>query len=76
LSVRAVEDLARMGNPSVKIPAGAKLSAAPFKQLSKDLAQQFSTRVVVKGNTAGKGRIEISFKTADELERIKSLLAR
>jgi ParB family chromosome partitioning protein len=76
LSVRAVEDLARSGNPVVKVPAGAKLSAVPFKQLSKDLGTHFGTRVVVKGNTAGKGRIEIAFKNADELERIKALLAR
>jgi hypothetical protein len=58
------------------MPAGAKLSAAPFKQISKDLGQHFGTRVVVKGNAAGKGKIEIAFKTAEELERIKSLLAR
>jgi ParB family chromosome partitioning protein len=76
MSVRAVEDLARHSGSGGKMPAASKLSAAPFKQISKDLGQHFGTRVVVKGNAAGKGKIEIAFKTAEELERIKSLLAR
>ena len=76
LSVRAVEDLARHSSTGGRIPTGSALSAAPFKQFSKDLGQHFGTRVVVKGNASGKGRIEITFKNEEELERLKALLAR
>ncbi|MBX2972046.1 MAG: ParB/RepB/Spo0J family partition protein [Flavobacteriales bacterium] len=73
LSVRQVEELARAA--AVKGPRGASGSAVrPNKDLSKLLAQHFGTRVVVKQNTEGKGRIEIPFKSEDELRRILAVI--
>ena len=46
----------------------------PNKDLSKLLAQHFGTRVVVKQNTEGKGRIEIPFKSEDELRKILAVI--
>ena len=73
LSVRQVEELARAA--AVKGPRGASTgSIRPNKDLSKLLAQHFGTRVVVKQNTEGKGRIEIPFKSEDELRRILAVI--
>lgn len=74
LSVRQVEELARAA--AVKGPRGASAGspARPNKDLSKMLAQHFGTRVVVKQNTEGKGRIEIPFKSEDELRKILAVI--
>ena len=76
LSVRQVEDLARddkraagPGKPAVR-----KMSAARYKELGKTLSNMFGSRVLVKQGEGGKGRIEISFRNDDDLERIKRLL--
>ncbi len=74
LSVRQVEELARAA--VVKGPRGAS-AGSPVrlnKDLSKLLAQHFGTRVVVKQNTEGKGRIEIPFKSEDELRKILAVI--
>lgn len=72
LSVRQVEDLARSILPKgLKSSAG---SARPNKELSKLLAQHIGSRVVVKQNAEGKGKIEIGFKTEEELRRIVRML--
>jgi len=74
LSVRQVEELARAA--AVKGPRGASSGSPvrPNKDLSKLLAQHFGTRVVVKHNTEGKGRIEIPFKSEDELRKILAVI--
>ncbi len=72
LSVRQVEDLAR----SI-LPKGLKSSASsarPNKELSKLLAQHIGSRVLVKQTADGKGKIEIGFKTEEELRRIVRML--
>lgn len=75
MSVRQVEELAREDKrPLGKVPTGSKMNAAQHKQLSKQLAGMFGTRVSVKQNELGKGRIEIAFKSDDELLRITRLL--
>lgn len=75
MSVRQVEELAREDKrPLGKVPTGAKMSAGQHKQLSKQLAGMFGTRVSVKQNELGKGRIEIAFKSDEELKRITRLL--
>ncbi len=66
LSVRQVEELAR--NSGAK--KGSGTAARPNKELSKQLADLIGSRVVVKQNNEGKGKIEITFKTDDELRRI------
>ena len=74
LSVRQVEELARAA--AMKGPRGASSGSPvrPNKDLSKLLAQHFGTRVVVKQNTEGKGRIEIPFKNEDELRKILAVI--
>lgn len=71
LSVRAVEDLAR-----TSVPKGQRGGAAvrPNKELGKQLTERLGSRVVVKQSTEGKGKIEIGFKSEEELRRIMSVL--
>lgn len=72
LSVRQVEDLARTTGP--KGSKGPKSAIRPNKELSKQLAERFGSRVVVKQSPEGKGKIEIPFKSEEELERILAIV--
>jgi ParB family chromosome partitioning protein len=75
MSVRQVEELSRENAMRVKsFPKGPKMTSAQHKQLSKQLANMYGTRVTVKQSDAGKGRIEITFKSDEELVRITRLL--
>ncbi|MCC6840254.1 MAG: ParB/RepB/Spo0J family partition protein [Flavobacteriales bacterium] len=75
LSVRHVEELAREDKrPAARSNGGTKLSSTRHKDLGKQLSGMFGSRVTVKQADAGKGRIEISFRNDDDLERIKRLL--
>ena len=74
LSVREVEDLARTAKRG-PVPAGAsKLSGALHKQTARQLSQRFGTKVAVKQNAQGKGRIEIVFRNGDELAALLAKL--
>ncbi|CAB1130272.1 site-specific DNA-binding protein [Candidatus Hydrogenisulfobacillus filiaventi] len=56
------------------IPAPARPQPdAHLKQIESELRRRFGTRVALRGN-AQKGRIEIPYRTLEELERILSLL--
>lgn len=70
LSVRAVEDLARTSMPKGQRGAAVR----PNKELGKQLTERLGSRVVVKQSTEGKGKIEIGFKSEEELRRIMSVL--
>jgi ParB family chromosome partitioning protein len=76
LSVRQVEDMARGEKHAASRFSGTtkKLSATRYKELGKDLSNMFGSRVLVKQGDTGKGRIEISFRNDEDLERIKRLL--
>lgn len=75
LSVRQVEDLAREDRrPAGRSSSGKKMSTARYKELGKSLSNMFGSRVQVKQADSGKGRIEISFRNDEDLERIKRLL--
>lgn len=76
LSVRQVEDMARGEKHTASRFSGTskKLSATRYKELGKDLSNVFGSRVLVKQGDTGKGRIEISFRNDEDLERIKRLL--
>ncbi|MBP9081148.1 MAG: ParB/RepB/Spo0J family partition protein [Flavobacteriales bacterium] len=75
LSVRQVEELAREDKrPATRDPGATKPSAARHMELGKELSAMFASRVLVKQNDTGKGRIEIAFRNDDDLERIKRLL--
>lgn len=71
LSVRQVEDLARELTP---VPGIARATSSPKPRLDKALSQRLSERLLVKTtvkqDSAGKGTIEISFKSKEELERL------
>lgn len=71
LSVRQVEDLARELTP---VPGIARTAGAPKPRLDKALSQRLSERLLVKTtvkqDSSGKGTIEISFKSKEELERL------
>jgi len=72
LSVREAEALARKGfSDSQKSVAVAKAPAYP--EIERELREVFGTRVSLK-DKKGKGRIEISYFSADERERVLDLL--
>lgn len=70
LSVRQVEELTRTSAPK----SSNKSTARPMKDLSKLLAQHIGSRVSVKQTPEGKGKIEIAFKSEDELRRILNVI--
>ncbi len=72
LSVRQVESLAR-GTTGGARNAPAKATAA-HRETAKWLTDRFGTKVAVKQSAQGKGRIEITFKSEEELERLKQVL--
>jgi ParB family chromosome partitioning protein len=73
LTVRQVEALAQLAqNPGRKPPA--QPTPPHYKSILKDLSERFSARVRVKLQE-GKGRLEIHFKSEDELKRIFDMLA-
>ena len=83
LSVRAVEELARAVQqggeelPTAKPSSSPKPSArADYKILEQHLAQVFASRVTLRCNAQGKGRLTIPFSSDEELERIMQLLER
>ncbi|HRO38615.1 MAG: ParB/RepB/Spo0J family partition protein [Flavobacteriales bacterium] len=76
LSVRQVEEMARgEKHAAVRTGSGAgKMSAARHRELGKNLSNMFGSRVTVKQADTGKGKIEITFRNEEDLERIKRLL--
>nr|WP_314661707.1 ParB/RepB/Spo0J family partition protein [uncultured Porphyromonas sp.] len=83
LSVRAVEELARAVQqggeelPTAKPSSSPKPAArADYKILEQHLAQVFASRVTLRCNAQGKGRLTIPFSSDEELERIMQLLER
>ena len=83
LSVRAVEELARAVQQGGEELPTAKPASAPkpsaredYKILEQHLAQVFASRVTLRCNAQGKGRLTIPFSSDEELERIMQLLER
>lgn len=81
-SVRKVEEIVReLANPRPEKPetdapqAGKqKNGLGDYIELQKHLSRRFDTKVELKRNEAGKGKIVISFKSDEELEKIIELL--
>ena len=81
-SVRKVEEIVReLVNPRPEKPetdapqAGKqKNELGDYIELQKHLSRRFDTKVELKRNEAGKGKIVISFKSDEELEKIIELL--
>ena len=74
LTVRQVEEEARNKSLLGRFNAPARLSSARQKAIAEYFSNIFGTKVKVKQGDTGKGRIEISFKSDEDLERIKRLL--
>jgi ParB family chromosome partitioning protein len=74
LSVRAAEALA---TPAPRAEIAARKPRAPvdpsLQQLADSLRRRFQTRVRIAGD-AGRGRVEIEYFGAEDLERISALL--
>lgn len=81
-SVRKVEEIVReLANPRPEKPetdasqAGKqKNELGDYIELQKHLSRRFDTKVELKRNEIGKGKIVISFKSDEELEKIIELL--
>ena len=78
-SVRKVEEIVReLANPKTegeeRTLSRKKTEIGDYIALQKHLAQRFNTKVELKRNETGKGKIVISFKSDDELEKIIGLL--
>ena len=68
LSVRQVEELARARKSATS--KSKEVTIVHFRDLAKRLTKQLGTKVNVKGDARGKGKIEIDFADATEMERI------
>lgn len=83
-SVRKVEEVVReLANPKVAEPEGTEPGEEKVKktneigdyiELQKHLSRRFNTRVELKRNENGRGKIVIGFKSDTELEKIIELL--
>ncbi len=76
LSVRKVEGLAREAN--IGMPVKEKASpvrlAEEYESLKDHLSKHFDSKIDLKRNDKGKGKIIIPFKSDDDLERILGVL--
>jgi len=70
LTVREAEALRRPGAPTPNEKAPA---ARPWRQIELELSRQVGTRVRING-TGERGRIELSFGSQEELDRLLGLL--
>lgn len=79
-SVRKVEEMVKsmndgLADETLKSPKkNTKQSVPAFDLLKKHLSEYFRTPVQVNCNEKGKGKISISFKSEEELERIIAIL--
>jgi ParB family chromosome partitioning protein len=79
LSVRSVEEIVSMGQVgSDEEPTSRRRSAGADESLLASvghrLEEKFETRVQVKANAKGRGRIALEFASLDDLQRIVDLL--
>lgn len=77
LSVRAVEEIVALGELPVekRRPVSSQRGVDPVAaDASNALSEALETRVVVKRNVKGRGKITIDFATDDDLQRIADLI--
>lgn len=79
LSVREVEEVVRKLSQPPVIPAkkaskAKKMDSAEYEELRSHLSKHFKSSVDFKRSPKGDGKIIISFKTDEELERILAVL--
>lgn len=80
-SVRKVEEIVReIANPKPEVVEDEpvkpkkKNEIGDYIELQQHLSRRFETKVELKRNAAGKGKIVIAFKSDAELEKIIGLL--
>ena len=76
LSVRQTEDLVKQMNSPVvekKIPVKIKNNVF-YKDLEKNMTESLGTKVKIRQSEEGKGKIEISFYSPEELDRIFTMI--
>ena len=73
-SVRKVEDIVKKKKEKAAAKKDEKKTASDYDILKKHLANFFQTDVQLTCSAKGKGKIAISFKNEEELERIIGLL--
>ena len=77
LNVRQTEDLVKKysdsSRKSIKVK---KVSSSSFEivQIENDLISHLGTKVVIRKNNEGKGKIQIEFYSEDDLQRIVEIL--
>lgn len=75
LSVRQTEEMARYNGRTRAIEKPRPEALSPdFKKIQEVLSGKFETKVDLKTNKAGKGKIVIPFHSFDELSRVLELL--
>ena len=76
LSVRQTEDLVKqMNTPVTRRKGSAKIKNSIFyRDLERQIAETFGTKVKITQKEPGKGKIEISFFSEEELDRIYLLM--
>jgi ParB family transcriptional regulator, chromosome partitioning protein len=75
LSVRATEDLVRQYNQKGnKLDTNTKPATKAFESEQKQISKFFGTKVNIKVNQKGNGRIIIPFASEEDLNRIHDLL--
>ncbi len=76
LSVRKIEELVREANSGAPVTDQAKPTrlAEEYESLKDHLSKHFASKIDLKRNDKGKGKIIIPFKSDDDLERILSVL--
>lgn len=74
LSVRQVEELARQSSTSAKGGRTPAFAPRVNKELARRIGERIGTKVSVKQNPEGKGRIEITFRNEEELQRLVEVL--
>lgn len=70
LSVRQVEQLAKNKKTKAKKPAQSFPLSFELQKIKSELTDHFGTKVDLKRDKNGKGKIQISFQSEDELQRI------
>jgi ParB family chromosome partitioning protein len=74
LSVRATEEFVRQYNKKDTGGAKPKLDNSAYKAKQKNISKFFGTKVNIKVNQKGNGRIIIPFASEEDLNRIHDLL--
>lgn len=74
LSVRATEAFVRRLREGAPTPKGGPEKSPELRELEDRLCHSLGTRVLVKSKRGGTGRIEISYHSLEELDRLLDVL--